>query len=194
MAPQPDKVAKKESLDDILGIKLQASKDAKAKAEAEAEAEAEAARAAASRRAASPTSPEGIANGARGMPTKKRGSLDDILGIKVSREVKSGGTSSLKVGDAVEALAPPAGGGGDPSTFMPGVIRRVHGDGRVDVEMDTGRMLEQRPASEMRVMRQGRPSAASARPLEPGDLAVGDRVEARQASPWVLDSFLLSSV
>ncbi|CAM9685458.1 unnamed protein product, partial [Ectocarpus sp. 13 AM-2016] len=153
--------------------------------------------------------------GSRETP-KKRGSLDDILGIKVNRPDRRSMRNILEEGDSVEVLVPPAdgngdggggrgGGGGRASTmFALGVVHRVHEDGSVDVELETGRVLLQRPAREVRVVRKGKPSGtssslslpsssclpshmsssspgSSSSALALGDLAVGDRVEARYA-------------
>lgn len=105
-------------------------------------------------------------------PKKKRGSLDDIMGIKADKAVKGNTKKVLQEGDAVEIMTPLEDGG--PSAFSPGVISHVHADGRVDVDLGMGTRLMQRPAKELRVVRKWRSSV-----LSPGDLAVGDRVEAR---------------
>lgn len=114
-------------------------------------------------------------------PAKKRVSLDDIMGIKVGQVVKGSTRIILQEGDTVEALGTSPDGS---SVFSPGVISRVHGDGQVDVDLEAGGKLVQRPAKEIRLVRKGGGSsdaatAAALSVIAPGDLLVGDRVEAR---------------
>lgn len=176
-AAKPQRAAKAGSLDDILGTKMRLKATAEAKGASAASGGAA--------EAATPGNPNEsaaaapAAGGSRAgsvaekiAPKKKRGSLDDILGIKVGKVVKGSTMKILQEGDAVEILTPPVGGG--PSAFSPGVISRVHADGCVDVDLDTGGRLMQRPAKEVRVVRK-----LSVAGLAPKDLAVGDRVEAR---------------
>lgn len=177
-AGKPPRAVKAGSLDDILATKLQTA----------ATAETYSAKPASggTAGAAAPSHPNGSAAGAAApgesksgraadkMPKKQRGSLDDILGIKLGKVVKGSTARILQEGDAVEVLTLPVAGG--PSTFSPGVIRRVDADGSVDVDLNTGKRLVKVPAKEVRVVRKARPFAPA---LAPGDLAVGDRVEAR---------------
>lgn len=115
---------------------------------------------------------------------KKRGSLDEILGIKVGNRPGKGsptGTMAtiLQKGDIVEALAPaPSTSDGRPPTFSLGVIRRVHDDGGVDVDLDMGDELVKRPSKEIRLV-QKNGSSSGQLPVAIGDLTEGDRVEAR---------------
>ena len=175
---RPQRALKAGSLDDILATKMRPT--------ASADADGAGAASGGAAGAATPSHPNGNAAGgaaaggskaggaAKKTPAKKRGSLDDILGIKVGKVVKGSTARILQEGDAVEVLTPPVGGG--PSAFSPGVISRVHADGSVDVDLNTGRTLVQRPAKEVRMVRKRGLSAST---LAPGELAVGDRVEAR---------------
>lgn len=116
---------------------------------------------------------------------KKRGSLDDIMGIKVSKPAVKGlsrgaTTTILQEGDAVEAMAPHSSSGSDGGTvtFSPGVISRVHDDGSVDVGLDTGDKLVKRPPTEVRLVKK-KDNSSRRPPVAIEDLAEGDRVEAR---------------
>lgn len=177
---RPQGAVKAGSLDDILGTNIRSAASADTNGAGSADTDGAAG-------AATPSHPNGNAAGAAAavggskagnaageVPAKKRGSLDDILGIKVGKVVKGSMARILQEGDAVEILTPLV--GGEPSAFSPGVISRVHADGSVDVDLNTGRRLVQRPAKEVRVVRKASSSASG---LAPGDLAVGDRVEAR---------------
>lgn len=175
---KPQGAVRASSLDDILGTKVRTTAAGEALV---ASAASGAAAGAPSPRNRNESAPGAAAEGgtrdgsfAATAPKKKRGSLDDILGIKVGKAVRGSTMKILQEGDAVEILTTPLGGG--PSAFSPGVINRVHADGSVDVALNTGARLVQRPPKEVRMVRKGRTSAAG---LAPGDLAVGDRVEAR---------------
>lgn len=112
---------------------------------------------------------------------KRRASLDEIMGIKVGNVVKGSNRSILQEGDVVEVLVDSPGGA---SAFSPGVISRVHDDGCVDVDLETGAKVVNRMREEVRLSRQGGGSSAASvstmpSAIAPGDLEVGDRVEAR---------------
>lgn len=115
---------------------------------------------------------------------KMRSSLDEILGMKVAKPTakslaKRGTTTILQEGDIVEALSPPTGSsGGSPPTFSPGMISHVYDDGSVNVDLDTGDKLLKRPPKEVRVVKKKGGSSGQL-PVAIGDLAEGDRVEAR---------------
>lgn len=163
------------SQDDILGSQIHAAAAAEAARAASAGAE----------KTVSVVNMDGNSGENQGkVNMKKRGSLDDILGIKVGKPVVKGlsrgaTTTILQEGDTVEALAPPSasGSGGGAPTFSPGMICRVHHDGSVDVDLDTGDKLVKRPPKEVRLVRKN--SSSRRPPVAMEDLAEGDRVEAR---------------
>lgn len=118
---------------------------------------------------------------------KQRDSLDDILGNKLGLTKTARAIAALRKGDAVEVFA--AARAGEHTAPTPGVVRHVHADGFVDVELATGRMEFRRSPTEVRVLPNPKgvassssytsaAAAASSRTAS-GGYVVGDRVEAR---------------
>lgn len=110
---------------------------------------------------------EGRVNGAVSV---RKGTLDDILGIKMAATRHGGTKTVLEKGDVVKTVGASATGGS--ATSLVGVISHQYEDDCYDIELKDGGMATRLPRSDVLLVRKGQPQSSSS-------FTEGDRVEAR---------------